>query len=283
MDRPRLSRPKLLNREHYEFIDNTLASNDELTSQHLRSLLVGEFPELRVLLSTVKRARHELGWVVSNAKHCQLIRDVYKEKRMKWYEEMIKNKEQFDDVIFTDESSVMLERHRRRCYRKRGAAHKLKARPKHPMKVHIWGGISKRGATSVVIFTGIMTATRYTKILDAALLPFVQEVFLSGHKFQQDNDSKHCAHFTRNYLGSNNINWWPTPPESPDLNPIENVWESLNEFLRNTYKPKNLVDLKKGILQFWKTLTPSVCARYIGHLHRVMPVVIKQNGGPSGF
>ena len=107
MDRPCLSRPKLLNREHYEFIDNALASNDELTSQHLRSLLVGEFPEVRVSLSTVKRARLELGWVVSNPKYCQLIRDVNKEKRMKWYEEMIENKEQFDDVIFTDESSVM--------------------------------------------------------------------------------------------------------------------------------------------------------------------------------
>lgn len=283
VDRLHLSRPKLLNREHYEFIDNALASNDELTSQHLRSLLVGEFPELRVSISTVKRARRELGWVVSSPKYCQLIRDVNKEKRLEWCKKMIKKKEKFDDVIFTDESSVMLETHRRRCYRKRGTQRKLKARPKHPVKVHIWGGISKRGATSVVIFTGIMTATRYTKILDAGLLPFVQEVFPSKHRFQQDNYPKHCAHYTRNYLDSNKINWWPTPPESPDLNPIENVWGSLKEFLRNSYKPKNQVDLKKGIFQFWKTLTPSVCAKYIGHLHRVMPEVIKQNGGPSGF
>ena len=160
VDRPRLSRPKLLNREHYEFIDNALASNDELTSQNLRDLLVADFPELRISLNTVKRARHQLGWVVSNPKYCQLIRDINKEKRMKWCNEMIKNEEQFDDVIFTDESSVMLERHRRRCYRKKGSPRKLKPHPKHPVKLHIWGGISKRGATSVVVFTGIMTATR---------------------------------------------------------------------------------------------------------------------------
>ena len=184
-----------------------------------------------VSLSTVKRARYELGWVVSNPKYCQLIRDVNKEKRMEWCKKMIKNEEQFDDVIFTDESSVMLERHRRRCYCKRGAPRKLKPRPKHTVKVHIWGGISKCGATSVVIFTGIMTATQYTKILDTALLPFVQDVFPSGYRFQQDNDLKHCAHFTCNYLASNNINWWPTPPESPDLNPIENMWGSLKEYI----------------------------------------------------
>lgn len=147
----------------------------------------------------------------------------------------------------------------------------------------MWGGISKRGATSVVIFTGIMTAVRYTKILDAALLPFVHHVFPSGYRFQQDNDPKHCAHFTRNYFSANNITWWPTPAESPDLNPIENVWGSMKEYLRNTYKPKGLEDLKKGIREFWKTLTPSVCMKYINHIHTVMPTVIERSGGPSGF
>ena len=118
----------------------------------------------------------------------------------------------------------MLETPRKRCYRRKGAPRKLKPRPKHPVKVHVWGGISKRGATSIAIFTGIMTATRYTKILDAALLPFKKDVFPSGFRFQQDNDPKHCAHFTLNYFAENSINWWPTLAESPDLNPIENVW-----------------------------------------------------------
>lgn len=128
-----------------------------------------------------------------------------------------------------------------------------------------------------------MTATRYTKILDSALLPFIQDVFQSGHRFQQDNDPKHCARFTRDYFATNSINWWPTPAESPDLNPIENVWGSMKEFLRNDYKPKCLDDLKRGICQFWKTLTPSVCTKYINHIQRVMPKVVEESGGPSGF
>ena len=283
VDKPRRSRTKLLNREHYFFIDNQLSLNDELTTRQLHDLLVQEFPQLCVSSSTVKRACYELGWVVSNPKYCQLIRDRNKEKRLIWCKKMSKEKEQFDDVLFTDESSVMLETHRKRCYRKRGTPRKLKPRPKHPVKVHVWGGISKRGATSIVIFTGIMTATRYTQILDAALLPFRQEVFPSGFRFQQDNDPKHCAHFTRDYFAKNNINWWPTPAESPDLNPIENVWGSMKEFLRNKYKPSGLEDLKKGICAFWKTITPAVCTKYINHLHRVIPAVIKQDGGPSGF
>ena len=56
--------------------------------------------------------------------------------------------------------------------------------------VHVWGGISKRGATAVVIFTGIMNATRYTDILDATLVPFIEGHYPHGHRFQQDNDPK---------------------------------------------------------------------------------------------
>ena len=41
--------------------------------------------------------------------------------------------------------------------------------------------------------------------------------------------------------------------------------------------------VKSGIKEFWKTLTPEKCTRYINHLHRVIPVVIEKQGNPSGF
>ena len=63
--------------------------------------------------STLKKAKYELGWVISNPKYCQLIRKANKEKRLAWCEDMIADKEQFQDVIFTVESSVMLETHRK--------------------------------------------------------------------------------------------------------------------------------------------------------------------------
>ena len=282
-DMPRAKREKLLNDEHYRVIDIALSQNDELTTRQLHSLLLECFPGLRVSLSTVKRARYDLGWVVTSPKYCQMIRDGNKEKRLAWCRKMKQDKERFDNVVFTDESSVMLETHRKKCYRRKGEPRKLKPCPKHPVKVHVWGGISKRGATSVVIFTGIMTAIRYTKILDAGLLPFVKKAFPSGYRFQQDNDPKHCANYTRRYMAANNINWWPTPAESPDLNPIENIWGSMKEFLRNSYKPRGLQELKLGIKEFWMKLTPDVCTKYINHLQTVIPIVIEKHGGPSGY
>ena len=284
LDRTRGRAPKILQGEHYKFIDQALTDNDELTTRQLRTLLTEKFPTLTLSLSTVKRARRDLGWVVTSPKYCQLIRHANKEKRLAWCTKMIEDQEQFENVIFSDECSVMLETHRKKCYRRRGDPRKLKPRPKHPVKVHVWGGISMRGATRVVIFSGIMTAIRYTEILESSLVPFIRDVFAaSPHRLQQDNDPKHCARYTQNYFSTKGIEWWKTTPESPDLNSIENVWGSMKEYLRNHYKPKGLEDLKTGIKQFWRTLTPAVCTRYIRHLHTVMPVVVEKEGGPSGY
>ena len=80
----------------------------------------------------------------------------------------LEEEEQFRDVIFTDECAVQLECHQRKSFRQKNAPRKLKYRHKHPPKIHVWGGFSKKGATCLVMFSGIMNATRYGDILTAS-------------------------------------------------------------------------------------------------------------------
>ena len=95
-------------------------------------------------------------------------------------------------------------------------------RPKHPTKVHVWAGISRRGSAGIYmyIFEGIMKKELYA---GAMLVLFIKDVFPATHKFLQDNDPKHVSNYAKHWTTENSISWWKTPPESPDLNPIENL------------------------------------------------------------
>lgn len=88
-----------------------------------------------------------------------------------------------------------------------------------------------------------MNAPLFVQILERTLLPFLQERLPDGHRFMQDNDPKHTSRCAQEFFDVHEVNWWKTPPESPDLNPVENLWHELKEFLRREVKPKNKQEL----------------------------------------
>ena len=159
----------------------------------------------------------------------------------------------------------------------------LFCRAKHPVKVHVWGGISLRGRCRICVFEGKMNAPLYTNILENTLVPFIRDVFPDHHRFMQDNDPKHTSRHAQRYLSENNINRWKTPPESPDLNPIENLWHELKEYLRREVKPRNKQQLVDGILDFWDTVDTAKCRKYIRHLRKVVPRILELNGEATGY
>ena len=74
------------------------------------------------------------------------------------------------------------------------------------LQVHVWGGISVRGATSVCVFSGVMESMGYQTILERNLLPFIKKVFPDGHRFWEDNDPKHTSNATKQWMKDNGTN-----------------------------------------------------------------------------
>ena len=131
--------------------------------------------------------------------------------------------------------------------------------------------------------TGKMKAPFYiNKIVKDCLIPFVQEVYPDHHRLMQDNDPKHTARATAEFMTENDINWWKTPPESPDLNPIENLWHEMKHYICTKVKPITKDQLVDGLDEFWGTVTREKCQNYIWHIHKVIPKVIVANEGPCG-
>ena len=127
-----------------------------------------------------------------------------------------------------------------------------------------------------------MNAALYGGILQETLLPFIAEVYPDGHKLMQDNDAKHTSGYIQEFFTTRNIQWWKTPPESPDFNPIENLWHELKEHLRREVKPTTKDQLIAGIEQFWQTVNTTKCRKYIRHLRNVIPRV-ELNGDATGY
>ena len=128
-----------------------------------------------------------------------------------------------------------------------------------------------------------MDAGLYIQVLEQTLLPFLEGVCPDGHRFMADNDPKHTSRAARAYLEQKQVIWWRTPAESPDLNPIENMWHELKEFMRREVKPKIKQELIDGIEQFWATVDVAKCTRYIRHLRKVIPKVIELQGAATGY
>jgi hypothetical protein len=58
-DRKRAPRRRQLRNEHFQFIDEAMEANRELTSRQLHGMVVEKYPELCVSVSTIKRARQD--------------------------------------------------------------------------------------------------------------------------------------------------------------------------------------------------------------------------------
>ena len=214
---------KVENPEVMSLVERYMQDDDELTLIQLHRRLLHD--GINISKSTVLRYRSKLGWTFQGSHYCQMIREVNKAKRLQWAKDFLHD--DFHDVVWTDEMTVQLQSHKRFCCRKLTEPPRPKPRPKHPVKVHVWGGISWNGRTELVIFEGIMDATLFVEVLRKGLLPFLRRVYPSGHRFMQDNDPKHRSRLAQAFFAENGVNWWQTPPESPDANPIENLWHEL--------------------------------------------------------
>ena len=99
----------------------------------------------------------------------------------------------------------------------------------------------------------------------------------------QDNDPKHKSQLAKEFFEQNQRTWWKSPPESPDMNPIENVWHELKEFIQREAKPQNKQQLIDGIQPFWRTMTKEKCCRHVNHIHKVIAKVIENSGNATGY
>ncbi len=279
-------RPSKITRQLLQVVQEEMHKNHETTARHLYNILLRKGWK-KLSLSTVLRARKLLGWKFGGTKYAQAIRAPNVPLRLdhaKKWERLMRRGFGFRNMIFIDESKVQIERHTRKCCRRVGFPMKYSGRHKHPLSVMVWAGISREGRTDICIFRGIMRGPFYCRILREYLIPSAEKLYPDGEwDLMQDNDPKHTSILARQVYEDKGISWMKTPAESPDLNPMENIFAELKWYLRKMVKPKTQDGLIHGIKKFWRTVDKEKCDRYINHLYKVVPAIIAKEGFPSGY
>lgn len=217
------------------------------------------------------------------------ISEINRKKRIQWAKNY-KNwsAEQWKRVLWSDESAFILywsgrkmvwrrvnERYLKDCLRS-----SIKGKSKQIM---IWGCFAANGVGKLHKIDGIMNAKKYKNILIHQMRPSAKKLFPNNnYTFQHDNDPKHTANIVKSYLSNSSIQVLSWPPQSPDLNPIENLWKIVKERCKDR-KPKNLEEYSKILQTVWEGIEVQTLAKLVESMPKRCAEVIKNKGYPIKY
>lgn len=149
--------------------------------------------------------------------------------------------------------------------------------------VMVWGCMSSNGVGKLVFIEEIMDHKVYLRILRQNMRPFAHSVGIQDtFSFYQDNDPKHKAKAVQDWLKSNCPNLIVTPPQSPDLNPIENLWSFLELKVRN-HVIKNREQLKVALREEWVKIPVGYLETLVKSMPCRLEEVIRNKGYPIKY
>lgn len=134
----------------------------------------------------------------------------------------------------------------------------------------VWGCMTWVGVGNLYRIDGLMNSQVYLDILDSQLLDTIERQDLDEAQviFQHDNDPKHTSCLVQRWLGRQDFSVLDWPPQSPDLNPIEHLWNEVDRRLRlSATLPTCKDDLWEKIQVVWQNIE----VEYVQKLIRTMP------------
>lgn len=129
---------------------------------------------------------------------------------------------------------------------------------------------------------GIMDGFMYKDILESEMLPYTEWNMPLRWVFQHDNDPKHTSKLVKDYLKDTGIEVLDWPAQSPDLNPIENLFAILKRSVSGQ-RFRNKEDLFQTQKMEWNNIPVSTINNLIASMPRRCAEVIKNKGSYTKY
>lgn len=245
----------------------------------------------RISASTVRRRLKATALRAHYAYRGNVLTPQRRQNRVNWCTRYRRwTNRQWHGVLFTDESRFCLDMvdGRKKVWRRRGERYSdccvRQALRWGGGNVMVWGGISWRHKTPLVVVDGNLNARRYIdNILEPDVIPFLQ-THNDVNVFQQDNARPHAARLTQDFLRVNNVNTLPWPAFSPDLNPIEHLWDQLGRAVYDGRRHiTNRHQLIQALMEEWQAIPQYRIQRLIQSMRRRINSVLAARGGHTRY
>ena len=144
--------------------------------------------------------------------------------------------------------------------------------------IMLWGCFSAKETGRLHWVKGKMDGAKYREILNENLFSSARTVKMGhGLVFQHDNDPKHMAKATKEWLKNKHIKIMEWPSQSLDLNSFENLWR--DQQIRVTQQqPTNLKDLERICKEEWAKIPPGICKNLVTNYRKRLAAVLANKG-----
>lgn len=283
--------------------DNRFLMTMSLRNRRLNAVQLGqrlqEAREVEVSRWTVRRRLREGGLTAHRPATGPKLTPAHRQARLQFAREHLNwTEEQWRTVLFSDECRMCLHGNdgRGRVYRRSGerfAQCCIAERVSYGGgSCMFWGGMSMEAKTELVFITGPntgrqsrgLTSRRYIEeVLECQVVPYagyIGENFL----FMQDNARPHTAGIVYEYLQEVDVSVMEWPARSPDLNPIEHLWDELKRRVRGrNAPPSTLQELQQAIAEEWEATPQDLIKTLVKSMNTRMESVIQARGGNTSY
>lgn len=286
INRKKCGRPRATCKRDDRKLRNIVKNTRRLTSKQINIIW-----EQNVSNRTVRNRLNEMGFAFRKAKMKPFLTKRHKRERLQWCRDHANwTVTDWYKVIFSDESRVCVgtgddagkfvwrrpnEKFDKDC---------LNFKKKYPESYMIWSCMTEKGVGKLCILYQNVNSESYIHILENFLIPSIEVWFEDSPNFifQDDNASCHRSKAVKDYLRHNGIKTMYWPANSPDLNPIENLWAKV-KLLINEKKPTNKEDLRHAIRQSWEEISPTNCKDLIESMPKRIKEVIRKRGAATKY